>query len=201
MKRGLVLALAAMLSACAPTPVQMPAAQASEVLNLFAVGRGPANLCSADGRALLRGAVRAYSREMARSGVSWPMMPDGGATQPVTHVDASVMIAFAAGFVKANDFRGGPRLLMHQFSLSQSPELRAMRAAARDACGEVAAWQQAAATFLLENARYEQMRDISRSGRGAIERLHRQSMRVQRAQERMLETAAVVEALMDAPRL
>src|SRR5512134_1117443 len=54
MKRGLILAFAAALSACAPAPVQMPAAQASEVLNLFAVGRGPANLCSADGRALLR---------------------------------------------------------------------------------------------------------------------------------------------------
>ena len=72
MKRGLVLALAAALSACAPAPVHMPAAQAAEVLNLFSAGRGPANVCSADGRALLRGAVRAYSREMNRSGVAWP---------------------------------------------------------------------------------------------------------------------------------
>jgi hypothetical protein len=202
MKRGLVLALAAALSACAPTPVQMPAAQASEVLNLFAVGRGPANLCSADGRALLRGAVRAYSREMQQSGVTWPMMPGaGGETEQVTHVDVSVVIAFAAGFVKANDFRGAPRMLMSQLTLSQWPEIRAMRAAARDACGEVAELQQAAATFVLERTRYEQMTESARSGRGPIERLRRQSVRVQRAHERMQETAAIVESHMDAQEL
>jgi hypothetical protein len=201
MKRGLVLALAAALGACAPTPVQMPAAQASEVLNLFAVGRGPANLCSPDGLALLRGAVRAYSREMERSGVTWPMMPDGDETQQVTHVDVSVVIAFAAGFVKANDFRGAPRMLMSQLTLSQWPEIRAMRVAARDACGEVAALQQAAATFVLESTRYEQMSEIQRTGRGPIERLRRQSVRVQRAHERMQETAAVVAARMDAREL
>ncbi len=198
MKRGLVLALAAALSACAPAPAQMPAAQASEVLNLFAVGRGPANLCSADGRALLRGAVRAYSREMERSGVAWPMMPNGGQTQQLTHVDVSVVIAFAAGFVKANDFRGGPRMLMSQLTLSQWPEIRAMRAAAHEACGDVAALQQAAATFVLESTRYEQMTQTPRTGRGPIERLRRQSVRMQRAHERMQETAAVVKARMDA---
>lgn len=198
MKRGLVLALAVALSACAPAPTQMPAAQASEVLNLFAVGRGPANLCSADGRALLRGAVRAYSREMQRSGVAWPMMPDGGETQQVNHVDVSVVIAFAAGFVKANDFRGAPRLLMTQLTLSQWPEIQAMRAAARDACREVAALQQAAAAFVLESTRYEQMTHSTRSGRGPLERLRRQSVRVQRAEERMRDVAAIVQARMEA---
>lgn len=198
MKRGLILAFAAALSACAPAPAQMPAAQASEVLNLFAVGRGPANLCSADGRALLRGAVRAYSREMERSGVVWPTMPQSGETQQVNHVDVSVVIAFAAGFVKANDFRGGPRLLMSQLTLTQWPEIRAMRAAARDACGEVAALQQAAATFVLESTRYEQM---TGSSRGATERLRRQSVRMQRAQQHMQDIAAVVEARLDAERL
>jgi hypothetical protein len=202
MKRGLVLALAAALSACAPAPVQMPAAQASEVLNLFAAGRGPANLCSADGRALLRGAVRAYSREMERSGVAWPMMPGaGGETQPVTHVDVSVVIAFAAGFVKANDFRGAPRMLLSQITLSQWPEIQAMRAAAHDACGEVAALQQAAAAFVLERTRYEQMTERSRNGRGPMERLRRQSVRVQRAHERMQDVAAIVAARMDAHKL
>ncbi len=201
MKRGLILALAAALSACAPAPVQMPAAQASEVLNLFAVGRGPANLCSADGRALLRGAVRAYSREMERSGVVWPMVPDSGETQQVNHVDVSVVVAFAAGFVQANDFRGGPRMLMSQLTLSQWPEIRAMRAAARDACGEVAALQQAAAAFVLESSRYEQMTESSRSGRGPMERLRRQSVRMQRAHQRMQDIAAVVAARMDAQKL
>lgn len=197
-KRGLVLALAAALVACAPAPVQMPAAQASEVLNLFAAGRGPANLCSADGRALLRGAVRAYSREMRMSGVAWPMMPNAGETQVVTHVDVSVMIAFAAGFVKANDFQGAPRLMMHQLAFKQWPEIRSMRMAANEACSEVAALQQAAAAFVLESTRYRQMTDRTRSGRGDAVRLQRQSVRTQRAHERMQESAAVVQARMEA---
>lgn len=202
MKRGLVLALAATLSACSPPPAQMPAARASEVLNLFAAGRGPANLCSADGVALLRGAVRAYSREMQQSGVTWPMMPSASVeSQPITHVDVSVVVAFAAGFVKANDFRGAPRMLLSQLTLSQWPEIRAMRRAARDACGEVAALQQAAAAFVLESTRYEQMTESARTGRGPIERLRRQSVRVQRAHERMQDSAAVVEAHMEAQRL
>lgn len=197
MKRGLVLALAAALTACAPAPVQMPAAQASEVLNLFAAGRGPANVCSADGRALLRGAVRAYSREMTRSGVAWPALPtETGEAQNLTHVDVSVMIAFAGGFVKAGDFHGAPRFLMNQLALAQWPEIRSIRLAARDACEEVVALQQAAAAFVLESTRYREMTSRHRSGRGDAERLRRQSVRMQRAEERMRDSAAVVQARM-----
>jgi hypothetical protein len=64
-----------------------------------------------------------------------------------------------------------------------------MRAAARDACDEVAALQQAAADFVLETARYEEMTALS-DGEG----LGRQSVRLQRAQLRMQENAALVEA-------
>lgn len=169
----------------------MPAAQASEVLNLFASGRGPASICSADGRALLRTAVRAYSREMQLAGVVWPTIPgvSSGAEQP-THVDASVMIAFAAGFVKTSDFRGAPRRFMSRLALTQWPEIRSMRIAARDACEDVVALQQAAAAFVLETTRYEQISER----RGDAERLRRQSLRLQRAEERMQELAAMLEA-------
>lgn len=195
MKRGLVLVFAAALSACAPPPVQMPAAQAAEVLNLFSTGRGPANVCSADGRALLRGAVRSYSREMNRSGVAWPEIAgvEGG---DITSVDVSVMIAFAAGFVKAGDFHGPSGMLMNQLAFRQWPEIRSIRLAARDACEEVVALQQAAAAFVLESTRYREMTSRDRSGRGDAERLRRQSVRMQRAQERMQDSAAVVEARM-----
>lgn len=197
MKRGRALALAAALCACAPAPVQMPAARASEVLSLFATGRGPANVCSSDGRALLRGAVQSYSREMTRSGVAWPLVPtQSGDAQNLTNVDISVMIAFAAGFVKASDFHGQPRLLLNQLALTQWPEIRSIRLAARDACEEVVALQQAAAVFVIESTRYREMTSRERSGRGDAERLRRQSVRLQRAQDRMQETAAVVQARM-----
>ncbi len=198
MRKRFILALAAALCACAPAPVRMPAAQASEVLNLFAAGRGPANVCSASGRALLRGAVRAYSQEMRLSGVDWPLVPGvSGEAEQLTHVDVSVMIAFAAGFVKASDFRGAPRMFMNQLALGEWPAIRSIRLAARDACEDVVALQQAAASFVIESSRYKEMTDRSRSGRGDVERLRRQSVRLQRAHERMEQQAAVVQALMD----
>jgi hypothetical protein len=201
-QRGFVLALAAALCACAPAPVQMPAAQASEVLNLFASGRGPANVCSADGRALLRGAVRAYSTEMERSGVAWPTIPDvSGGAENVTHVDVSVMIAFAAGFVKSSDFRGAPRLFMNQITFAHWPEIRSIRLAARDACEEVAALQQAAAAVVIENQRMQNISHREQRGRSDMERMRRQVVRLQRAQERMEASAAAVKARMEAHAL
>jgi hypothetical protein len=194
--RGYVLALAAALSACAPAPASMPASQAAEVLTLFASGGGPANVCSADGRALLRSAVRAYSLEMQRSGVDWPVIPGASAvSQQATQVDSSVMIAFAAGFIRASDFQGAPRVLLNQLGLEHWPELRDMRAAASEACEEVAALQRAAADFVMETARYEQMTDLSNG-----EWLRRQSARLQRAELRMQEMAALVEVRMDGMR-
>jgi hypothetical protein len=203
-KRGFALAFAAALCACAPAhaPVQMPAARASEVLNLFASGRGPADLCSRDGRALLRGAVRAYSTEMQRSGVAWPIIPDvAGDGENPTEVDVSVMIAVAAGFVRTNDFRGAARGFMNQLTFAEWPEIRALRLAAHEACSEVAALQLAAADFVMERLRYEEMIQRPRSGRGDAERLRRQSARLERAHERMRESAAIVAARLDAHRL
>lgn len=192
MRRGLALALAAALCACAPLPSQMPAAQASEVLNLFAAGQGPANICSANGRALLRGAVRAYSREMSVAGVAWPVVSNA-AGQNVTNVDASVMIAFAAGFVKAGDFHGAQRRMLSQLTFANWPEIRSISAAAQDTCEEVVALQQAAASFVMESTRFREMSSVQR---GNTENMRRQTVRLQRAQERMQDTAAVMQARM-----
>ncbi|MGD9964987.1 MAG: hypothetical protein AB7T59_00540 [Hyphomonadaceae bacterium] len=202
MLKRVVLVLAAALSACAPAPVRMPAAQAAEVLNLFASGRGPASLCSTGGRAVLRGAVRAYSREMQLSGVAWPAMPglESDAGQ-LNQVDVSVLVAFAAGFVEAGDFRGAQRLFLNQLALIQWPEIRTMRLAAAEACQDVADLQRAAATFVIESTRYQQMTERSSSARGDTERLQRQSVRLQRAAARMQDVAAIVEARAGAHRL
>lgn len=191
------MALAAAACACAPAPVEMPAAQASEVLNLFAAGGGPANVCSADGRALLRGAVRAYAREMSQAGVAWPVVPGvRGEAENVTAVDASVTIAFAAGFVTTGDLPFPARRAMAELTFDEWPEIRRMRAAARVACEDVVALQRAAARFVVERARLAEM-----AGRGeraeSAERLHRQSVRVARAEEQMRDRAAIVQARMD----
>ena len=196
MKRGLGFALAAALCACAPAPVQMPAARAAEVLNLFAAGAGPANICSRDGRALLRGAVRAYAREMAQAGVTWPVIPQAsGETENVTSVDISVMIAFAAGFVETGDFQAPARGMLTHLTINQWPEIQSMRSAAQVACADVQALQQAASGFVVEQSRMAQLVQGSR-GRDA-ERVRRQSVRLERAETRMQEAAAAVAARMD----
>jgi hypothetical protein len=201
MKQGLIMALAAAAGACAPAPVEMPAAQASEVLNLFAAGRGPASVCSADGRALLRSAVRAYAREMSQAGVAWPVVPGvSGEAGNVTTVDGSVAIAFAAGFVKAGDLPVPARHIMTQLTFDEWPEITRMRAAARVACQDVVALQQAAAHYLVERAR---MADMAGGAKGvglraeSAERLQRQSVRVARAEMQMNDMAAIVEARME----
>lgn len=201
MNRGFVFALAAALSACAPAPVQMPAAQASEVLNLFSSGRGPANVCTPDGRALLRGAVRAYGREMGRSGVPWPVIPGvSGEAEDITHVEISVLISYAAGFVYTTDFPPATRRLMSHLTFSQLPEISSLRRAARVACGDVQALQQAAARYFLEQARMEQMmRSAQSRGRGAetADRLRRQSNRLERARADLEMYAEIVEQRME----
>jgi hypothetical protein len=202
MQRGFVLALAAALCACAPSPVQMPAAQAAEVLNLFAAGRGPADICSPDGRAVLRGAVRAYGREMQEAGVAWPAIPGvHGEAQNVTAVDVSVMVAFAAGFVKTGDFQQPARRFMTGLTFAQWPEIQSMRMAAREACDDVAKLQQAAARVVIEQTRLANMvRSAERNNRGVetVNRLRRQSAMLDRAKARMEEQAAIVQARMDA---
>ena len=68
-----------------------------------------------------------------------------------------------------------------------------MRLAARDACDEVVALQQAAAAVVLESTRYQELTSRSRAD---ADRLQRQSVRLQRAHERMQDSAAIVQARM-----
>jgi hypothetical protein len=202
-RRGFVLAFVAALCACAPAPVRMPAARASEVLNLFAAGRGPADLCSAEGRAMLRGAVRAYGEEMRVSGLTWPALPGAEGSENVTQVDVSVLIAFAAGFVRTSDFQQPLRGKLALFTIAGLPDVISLRRAARVACADIKTLQQAAARVLIETDRMADMVASARrrGGAEAVERLVRQSERVERAQEDMREAAAVVEALIEAHRL
>lgn len=202
-KRGFALAFVAALCACAPAPVKMPAAQASEMLNLFAAGRGPASICSADGRALLRGAVRAYGEEMRVSGVSWPVLPGAEGDENMTEVEVSVLIAFAAGFVRTSDFQPDLRRFLSAFTFAELPDVISLRRAAKVACEDVVALQQAAARVLIERDRMAAMvrSAQARSDGDTVGRLSRQSARLQRATQDMREAAAVVEALMEAHRL
>lgn len=196
MLRGSILALGLAASSCAPAPAAMPATQASEALAMFAAGSSPWDVCTPEGRAMLRSAVRAYGAEMARAGVQWPAVPAfDGAGEGASSVDVTVLAAFSAGFVEASDFRGRTRALINRLSLAQWPQVSGMRQAARVACAEVAALQQAAARLVLEAQRYGTLTahaaQVNDPRAQAL--AERQALRVRRAQARMALDAALVE--------
>lgn len=201
MLRTLVLTVLAAASACGPAPAVMPATRASELLERFAAGAAPADVCTPAGRAVLRGAVRAYGAAMHAGGVTWPSVPlsEERPAQRLNSTDVSVLVAFVAGFVDASDFRGASRAALAQLSFAHWPEMARMRDGARVACAEVVALQQAAARVVME---MERLRLIAEPGDDArnTERLARQHVRVERAQAHMQTLAAVVEARMEAAR-
>jgi hypothetical protein len=148
-------------------------------------------VCTPRGRALLRGAVRAYSAEMASAGVSWPALPSGDAND-LRNVDVSVLVAFTTGFIEASDFQNAARGMIHDRSFAQVPQVREMRRAAPVACAEVAAMQQATARFVLESARYQQLVAVQPNG----ENLRRQNRLLEHAAAAMNTSAAAVESRM-----
>ncbi|HJS79965.1 MAG TPA: hypothetical protein VJ748_05030 [Vitreimonas sp.] len=187
MLRRTALAVGLLACACAPAPTPMAASEASEHLERFAAGSA-GDVCTPQGRALLRGAVRSYGAELARAGVAWPALPDGPG-EALHSTDVAVAVAFAAGIVEASDFRETARGAVSRFALTHWPQLRDMRAAARLACGQVIELQQAASRLVVEMERYQRM-----SLRADPERLRRQQERLANAEARLEALAAAVEA-------
>lgn len=195
MLRQMMLAFAAAgLSACAPGPAAMSATQASEMLELFAAGHPPGDVCTPQGRALLRGAVRSYGNAMAQAGQTWPNFEAfGHEPNAVTSVEASVVIGVAAGFVEASDLRGPARAFAMHMTLANWPSIRDLRQAAVVACPELVELQQAASRFVVERERYQEMAERARGhDTRAAEHLRRSADRMQRSMTNMQVLAETV---------
>lgn len=187
MLRVTVLGAGLLACACAPAPQPMAASEASEHLAQFAAG--PTNdVCTPEGRARLRGAVRSYGAELARAGVAWPAL---GERDALHGADVAVAIAFAAGLVEASDFQGAARSAVDRFTRTHLPQLTDVRFAARAACTQVVELQRAATRFAAEMERYQRM-----SMRADPERLRVQRERLQNAQAQLEALANAVEAEM-----
>jgi hypothetical protein len=177
----------------------MAATQASEILAQFAAGGGPVDICTPQGRAQLRGAVRSYGAEMLAAGVAWPASPAAGVDpDDLSSVDVAVLAAFATGFVEASDLSGGARALE---AFDGWPELDGLRHAARAACEEVAELQLAAARFALETERYRQLSERAGDDARAAERLELQARLAQRAEARLQMMQAELIARIEAARV
>ncbi|HYD86160.1 MAG TPA: hypothetical protein VEA80_01680 [Vitreimonas sp.] len=185
MLRKLVLGLALAASACAPAPPSMPATDAIELLERFAAGAAGIDVCSPQGRATLRGAVRSYSAEMEAAGVAWPTLPDEGALKAV---DVTVVMALVSGFVEPSDLDGRARALAGGLMVANFPQVRDFHRAARVACAELVELQQTASRYAIERQRLERLMARADEGARAAERVRRQS-------ERLRTTLADMHAL------
>lgn len=179
------MTLAVLAGACAPAPTPMSATEASEILARFAAGAAPLDLCTPEGRAVLRGAVRAYGAAMQSGGVAWPAARDGEPTA-ITSVEAAVLVAQWAGFVEADDLRN--RADAPSPAIAALPELRALRGAALSACEEAARLQRAAAQVALEAERYRWLSAAPEAVDAAD--IERQVRRLVRAQAQLQMAAA-----------
>ena len=186
MLRAIMLAAGVLACACAPAPQPMAASEASEHLERFAAGGSGGEVCTPQGRALLRGAVRAYGAELAQAGVAWPALPEGDG-EGLRGTDLAITVAFAAGIVEASDLQGAVRGAVSRFALTQWPQFRNIRAAARVACGQVLELQQAASHVAAEMERYQRM----------TMRAQRDPERLRLQQERLANAQAQLEALAD----
>lgn len=171
--------LCATVAACGQMPATMTATEASEMLAQFAAGAAPVDLCSGDGRARLRGAVRSYADAMLQAGVAWPA-PVATNPEEVSSVDVAVQVALAAGMLEPSDFRGA----LTGTALRDWPEIDRLREAAGGACAEASELQQAAARFVLETARYRWLSQRAGEDPQAAARLERQARLAQRAEAR-----------------
>lgn len=194
MLRVSIVAAALLISACGQAPVSMPASQASEVLERFASGAEPGDVCTPQGRALLRGAVRAYGAAMSEAGEIWPNSPAiGDAPRALTSVEAMVLVGVASGLVEVSDLRGPARMLAAQMTIAHWPSVRDLRRAAEVACPELVQLQQSASRFVLERERYESLaRGAERGGQRAHERLQRHAERMERSLAQMQALADLV---------
>jgi hypothetical protein len=201
--RKIWVLLACALVACAPVGPPLTAEEAQTTLADFARGRAPADVCTPEGRALLRSAVRTHSKAQADAGVAWPdmsrLMNDDSAS--FDNLDAFVIASVAAGFIEPSDLQGPARTISGFFQASYGAEFGDLRRSAQHACTEVFELHQIAARAAVEERRYAQareraarrgpheVREIDARYGPRLERLARDFQRRSAALERKLESA------------
>lgn len=187
MLRALILASAlAFAAACSPSP-DMPADEAYGVLEDFAQGDAPADVCTDEGRALLRRATRAYAR--AQSG-AWPdvqamIESDGESASPA---EMLVLGALSMGFVEPSDVRGPAGAFAGMVSATDfRGDIRDFRAAVEFACSEMFELQQEAARLSLMNQQYQRaMQSAERRSPERVEEVRRRyANRIENARRRI----------------
>ncbi|MCL4715849.1 MAG: hypothetical protein KJZ75_13150 [Hyphomonadaceae bacterium] len=197
--RWMAAILAAALAGCSAELPRYEEREALTLLRQYSNGAAPFNVCTAEGRAQLRGAVRAYSRAREAAGEVWPDVPSEESSRAeLSALDISMLIAYAGGFVEGQDFQREPRRALRLAALTHLEDMVRLRGAVRTACAEVAALQRAAGRYMVEMEAMRVASDSARAtpGRRQAESLRRQYERVAAAREEMRIAGVRVETRM-----
>lgn len=186
------------LAACGSAPQAMSVGEASAFLAQFASGE--AEVCGGEERAHLRGAVRAYGREMAANGVAWPQFnPAEARAQGASATDLAVIAAFSLGFVERDDLMGVAQRIADQAARAHLADIARLRGGANQACAEFAALLRAATGYMAAVERQEALRMFAERNGGAAHDLalvHVQAVR--RAESDLRVALHVAEARLGA---
>lgn len=186
------------LAACGSAPEAMSVGEASAFLARFAAGE--ADVCGAEGRTHLRGAVRAYGQEMATHGVAWPQFnPAEARAQGGSATDLAVIAAFSIGFVERGDLIGAAQSAAEQAARAHLADMARVRGGAVQACAEFAALNRAATGYMAAVERQEALSAFAARNGGAAHDLalvHVQAVR--RAESDLRVALHVAEARLGA---
>jgi hypothetical protein len=201
-RRAVAVALVWAAPACAPALPSISQTEARAVLERFAAGQAPVDVCEPEGRALFRGAVRSYARAMAESGQPWPnisTLGEGDSAGP-TGIDVMVLGALGAGFIEPNDIRGPTRILARHIARAYNADLSDVRRAVEIACPEVVEMQQVLARAYIEDQRFEARMARERDRRSErVERYARRHVeRMIQVRDHVYRLKAEIEAKLEA---
>ena len=194
MKRALVLALA--VAACAAQP-SLTVEEAHAMIDAVGRGESTVDICTREGRASFRTAVRTYAEAQHEAGAIWPRLfggpeaidvaPDAG--------ELAVMGGLLVGYVEPSDLRGDARrwASLLNMGMQLNADGRTFLRGMESACAEIMELQQLMAREQVETVRLQ--RSIQRATeRGDHERASelrerhaRRAVAVQRRVQRLIE--------------
>ncbi|MEZ5961489.1 MAG: hypothetical protein R3C30_13860 [Hyphomonadaceae bacterium] len=149
-------------AACAPALPSMSAEEANTLIQGMSRGGAPVDVCTSEGQALFRSAVRTHARAMHDAGEAWPNF-EGLEEGDEVGADAVVVaLGLTAGHIEPGDLQGEARGQVQRWALNAWPQLLQVRAHSAEVCNEMVAVRRAGVRFVISRSASRQ-RELERA--------------------------------------
>jgi hypothetical protein len=151
MRSGAVALLLA-AAACAPALPQVSTDDARDMIRRMNEGAAPVDVCTPEGAALFRSAVRTHAKAMHDAGETWPNfegLEDGDEVGPDAVV---VALGFSSGHIQAGDLQGEGRWQVQRWALHAWPQLTQLRSLSSQVCPEIVAVRRAGVRYIRSHS-------------------------------------------------